>query len=410
MGASSSCADGKFVQIGEEYVGEEEKTFSTVDIYQIRFLQPKVIDRIIVQLRLEVKVGNLIWTILRSLQEFNLLKNSLTLSPEFSASFPDTDQRHFPDDAEIMKIQTEISRWLMAALATRCKLPVMLDFLGALDPEISETANTKIDLDTLIRTCETGDILLFKTHGFIPSSIRRLTNSNFDHVGVVVVRDCDDGGRYVCFLEASGDRHGVKIHSLRPRLLEWYLTDAQIYYRRLRCVRDTRFHIRTKSFVERVQGLKYGYSIMSVMLNKKDRWPGDKSKFFCSELVTAFYKHLGFIQSFARSHKYMPGDFAEKGAGARLNLVDAILEHEVKVTTWPRRTPAILEEISESPKSLRKRSSSLISCFRSPSNSKSSVELLRRRRSYSTGSIRIIRNNMDDEKRSNSFDTIDIEL
>jgi len=223
-------------------------------------------------------------------------------------------------------------------------------------------------------------------------------------VGVVVVRDRDPEGREVCFLEASGDRHGVNIHSLRSRLQEWYMTNAQISYRRLRCVRDTRFHIRTNSFVEKVQGLKYGISITSVMLNKKDRWPADKSKFFCSELVAAYYKHLGFIQSFAKSHTYMPGDFAEKGEGARLNLVDAILEHEVKVTKWPARAPALFSQISESSKGKRERSCSTSSSC-NPCNLPG-IDLLRRRRSYSTGSARVILNNEDDEKRFQSSDEV----
>jgi len=402
MGASSSCsaADGKFIKIGEEFVGEEQKTFNSVNIYQVRFLKPKVIDRIIVQLRLEVKVGTLIWTISRSLEDFRLLKESLTLSTGFPAHFPDTEQRCFPDDREIMKIQNEISAWLVAALEIGNNLPPLLTFLGVMDAELKETANKRIDLDTLIMICETGDILLFRTAGFIPSSIRRITNSNWDHVGVVVVREHELNGREVCFLEASGDRHGVSIHSLRSRLHEWYLTNAQISYRRLRCVRDTRFHIRTNSFLEKVQGLKYGYSITSLMLNRKDRWLADKSKFFCSELVAAFYKHLGFIQSFAKSHTYMPGDFAEKGAGARLNLVDAILEHQVKVTKWPARTPALFAQISDSSKGRRKRSISLSSfCNGSNCNLRgSSGEQFRKHRSYSVGANRVILNDLDDEK------------
>jgi len=348
--SSSSCnasSDGKFIKIGEELIGEEEKTFTTVNIYKFRFLRTRVIDRIIVQLRLEVKVGNLIWTILRSLEDFRQLKDSLNLPAEFSVPFPKTVQRYFSEDSEVLTIQKMLVKWLVAAARVGVNEPPMLTFLGVMDTEINETAATKIDFDTLISTCDTGDLLLFETHGFIPNSIRKITSSKYDHVGVVIVKELDSGGREECFLEASGDEYGVNLHDLRKRLHEWYLADAKICYRRLNCIRDVKFHIRTNDFVNKVQGLKYGWSIKDLMLNKKDKQPANKTKFFCSELVTAFYKHLGFIQSYRKCHNYMPGDFAEKDSGSRLNLADAILEHEILVTMWPMSNSTRKKPIAE---------------------------------------------------------------
>jgi len=267
----------------------------------------------------------------------------------------------------------------------------MITFLGVMDSEVSETSAKKIDLNTLIRTCETGDILLFKTAGFIPSSIRKITSAKYDHIGVIIVKAPDGGGREVCFLEASGDHWGVNNHDLRTRLQEWWLADAIVCHRRLRCVRDERFRYRTNDFIGKVQGLKYGWSIKSLVLNTKDQQTVNKSKFFCSELVTAFYKHLGLIQSSAKSHNYMPGDFAEKGAGARLNLVDAVLEHEVMVTKWPRRT-----NVRRSHNHERKRSRSIgdlaPNCLRGPlSQTRSKKDRTRRKKSYSVGYLRAFR-------------------
>jgi len=403
MGGSSSAVEGKFVRIGEEFVGEEQKSFSSVNIYKVRFLKPKVIDRTIVQLRLQVKVGNQMWTILRSLKDFRLLKESLTFPSNFIADFPDTDKRRFPDDSEIMAIQSQMSKWLVEALTHRNNLTPMLTFLGVTE---AETTKTSIDMNTLIRTCETGDILLFKTCGFIPSSIRRITNSNYDHVGVVVVRERDNGENEACFLEASGDQYGVWIHSLRSRLREWFLAGAQISYRRLRCQRDTRFKIRSKSFLGKVQGLKYGWNVKTLMLNQKDQWPADKSRFFCSELAAAYYKHLGFIQSFAKSHTYMPGDFAERGAVTRLNLVDAILEHEIKVTKCAGQPPTLSATPSEVTETSREPSISLSSCCDGLSfySQRSSSEVFRRQRTYSRGSGRVLLDDLDDEKRIHPFD------
>lgn len=338
MGASSSSSKrDKFIKLGEERIGEEEKTSHSVGIYKLRFLQTTVIDRIIVQLRIEVTVDSMIWTILRSLEDFRQLEKSLELPENFSLSFPKTDQRFFQENSEIMTVQKEICEWFLAAAEVCIYQTPILSFLGVMNDQ-TEIASTKIDLGTLCNTCDSGDILLFKTHGLIPSSIRKFTGSKYDHIGVVIVEVLDGGGREVSFLEASGDQWGVHMHNLRNRLLQWYLADASISYRRLCCKRDDRFRKLTKSFVDVVQGCKYGISFKSFMLNKKDKDPKEKHRFFCSELVTAYYKHLGIISRVAKSHNYMPGDFAEKESGSGLNLLGvAILEHEVMLTTWPRR-------------------------------------------------------------------------
>jgi len=388
MGASSSSCNvstnGKFIKIGEEFIGEDEKTYTALDICQIRFLQPKVIDRIIVQLRIEVKAGRLLWTILRSFEDFRQLKMTLNIPGDNEVSFPKTDQRFFPDNEEILQIPAKLSKWLLVVSRNGVIESPMITFLGIMDNEISETSARQIDLGTFIRTCETGDILLFQTPGFIPSSIRKITNGKYDHVGVIIVKVFDGGGREVCFLEASGDRWGVNNHNLRTRLQEWWLADARICHRRLRCARDERFRDRTNDFIAKVQGLKYGWSIKSLVLNTKDQQTGDKSKFFCSELVTAFYKHVGLIQSSAKSHNYMPGDFAEKQAGSRLNLVDAVLEHEVMVTKWPRQTKIRRSNIHE-----RKRSRSIgdlaPNCIRALPQTGSRKDRTRRKRSNSVG-------------------------
>jgi len=391
MGASSSSAssDGKFIKIGEEFVGEEEKAFRTANIYKLRFLKSKVIDRVIVQLRVEVKVSKLTWIILRSLEDFRQLKASLNLPAEFNVPFPKTDQRYFPEDSEIMAIQEMMSKWLLAAAGVGSNQAPMVKFLGVMDARITETASTKIDLDTLIKTCDTGDILLFKTHGFIPISIRKITSAKYDHVGVVIVKESCGGGREECFLEASGDQYGVYIHNLRNRLQEWYLADARIVYRRLKCIRDERFEIRANNFIKKVQGRKYGFSIKTLMLNKKDERPSSKSKFFCSELVAAFYKHLGFIQSYAKSHNYMPGDYAEKES-SRLNLVDAHLEHEILVTKCPTGKARVIPLVGGRKRSLSNRSL-MQSCLRARgSSSENSKHMRKRSQSWSENRVKVL--------------------
>jgi len=421
MGVSSSSSNGldndKFIKIGEEYIGMDEKTFSSGSIYQFRFLKPKVTDRVIVQLRAEVKVGNLTWTILRSLEDVRQLRESLNLPVEFLVTFPKIDHRYFSEDSEILMIHEMVSKWLIAAAEVSIHQPPMLRFLGVMDPQISETAATEIDIDTLIRTCDTGDILLFRNKGLISTSIRKITSAKYDHVGVVIVNKSDSGGREECFLEASGDRYGVNIHNLRRRLHEWYLADARICYRRLRCRRDKIFQIRTTNFIEQVQGLKYGFNIKSLMLNTKDQQPTNKRKFFCSELVTAFYKHLGFIKSYAKSHNYMPGDFAEKECGSRLNLVDAILEHEISVKKWPTPKPAritsIVEDITKDGLHLRNCLSH--NCLGGTRPVRKSSRKHGRKRSLSLGDIRIdarvsilsqesLDNRQDDRKYTPKFE------
>lgn len=335
MGGSSSSK--KFIEIGVKFIGEEERESKRVGIFTFRFLKSKVIDRIIVQMRIEMKVGSFTWIILRSIEDFQLLEKSLELPGELSVSFPKSDQQIFRKDSEVIALQRDMSKWLYAAAKIGIKQKPMLSFLGVTDDEVRGTAATTIDLGMLIDNCDTGDILLFKTQGIVSSSIRKITSSKFDHVGVVVVKVLDGGGREVCLLEASGDDHGVNIHNLRGRLWQWYLANASIRYRRLRCERDDSFRNLARSFIQQVQGLKYGWGVKSWMLNKQEKHPQEKTHFFCSELVTAFYKHLGFIDSSSKSRTYMPGDFADKKSGSRLNLFNAILEQEMDVTRWPKR-------------------------------------------------------------------------
>merc|ERR1719419_1065266 len=159
------------------------------------------------------------------------------------------------------------------------------------------------------------------------------------------------------------------------RVRQWYLSKARISYRRLQCLRDKKFKEQTNSFVDKVMGSKYGFSFKSMVLNLKDIQPEDKSKFFCSELVTAFYKHLGLLKKNVKSHTYMPGDFAARGSGARLNLVDAILEHEVKVTRLSKWSKTKFMRSSEQ----QTQSSSSFACLVPKRQSKRSKGSNRRR-------------------------------
>jgi len=145
----------------------------------------------------------------------------------------------------------------------------MIQFLGIANRSVNDVGDMKLDYDTLIEACETGDILLFQSRGFIPCSIRRITNARYDHVGVVVVRNPDGGGKEKCFLEASGDKYGVCIHNMEERMLEWHLSNARITYRRLRCVRDDIFEENTSKFLDLVNGSKYGFSFKSMLLNER---------------------------------------------------------------------------------------------------------------------------------------------
>lgn len=53
-----------------------------------------------------------------------------------------------------------------------------------------ELANTEkensIEERSFLDNSKTGDILLYTTHGFFPRVTRGATNSNYDHVGMVV--------------------------------------------------------------------------------------------------------------------------------------------------------------------------------------------------------------------------------
>jgi len=391
MGSStSSCTQdvAKTIRIGEAYIGEDAEDIDELGLFKIRFLRPKVTDGVFIQFRLEITCNTLFWTVERGLGQFSKLRtelektfkpkpslkssgsrsNSIRLElplprkptlfgalsntdsgPAFPA-FPEIpDKKVVLTPKQVIATRDALRSWLRASLEFMEKMPttsrgdaltLLMHFIGVIDDPQFSNQNGQVSLNLLEGSSQTGDLLLFKTTGFLAGSVRVLTSSRYDHIGVVIRKKTPDGSTESYLLEATGDEHGVQIHRLRARLLEWYLSDAKIVYRSLRTVRDKAFHSNVDQFLEKVIGSGYGFSVVRYVRTKKDRQPSQKGKFFCSELVAALYKYIGIISSEAKCHLYMPGDFADKSQSSnrRLKLQSAILDEEVAVICRPRKT------------------------------------------------------------------------
>lgn len=92
---------------------------------------------------------------------------------------------------------------------------------------------------------------------------------------------------------------------------------SEIFVRKLHCTRDDAFYDTLESFLDQVQGNKYGLNLGNILFSKqkgsmaitKGKQLEDRS-FFCSELAIKCYKELGLVTSEKASSQFTPGDLS----------------------------------------------------------------------------------------------------
>lgn len=232
---------------------------------------------------------------------------------------------------------------------------------------------------------DTGDVLLFETKSVIAASLRSVTASNYDHVALVY-RDLK--GTH-CPLEDEKDRinglylvestiDGVRTYPLKKRLRQWSVLCPTIVVRRLKVLKPgikaqvqredssgslnsalrnalnrrkriesmfTKYDYAKKApsfyedatrFVNRVNGLDY--AIWTPLLTTDLPFEETES-YFCSQLVTAFFKFMGFLPDKIKSNRILPGHYSDDEVNdSKLPLQDCILTSE---TLLVQSVPAI---------------------------------------------------------------------
>lgn len=196
-------------------------------------------------------------------------------------------------------------------------------------PAIDTNAAPKVSLDNLLEEARTGDLILFA--GSYPSSlrIRRLTQSRYSHV-VVVIKEPDIANGRACIWQATSSTHhgvlrdmeaksGIQLNYLEDMLRDYRHEDANsvICYRKAvqtgassAIARDNWPEV--KGFIESMDGKPYtddmdGLYIMGLMEVDNP----NKSDYFCAGLVAETLMKMQLLDTEFVQYQYAPRDFSE---------------------------------------------------------------------------------------------------
>ena len=196
-------------------------------------------------------------------------------------------------------------------------------------PAIDPKTAPHIDLEVLVEQAQTGDLILFA--GSYPSSlrIRRLTQSRYSHVVVVIKEPEIQNGR-ACIWQATSSFHhgvlrnmerksGIQLNYLEDMLRDYRDEDANslICYRKAIQTESSQAIMRdnwpiVREFINKMDGKPYtddmdGLYIMGLM--EIDN-PNDQD-YFCAGLVAETLMKMQLLGEQFRQYQYAPRDFSE---------------------------------------------------------------------------------------------------
>ncbi|CAK93081.1 unnamed protein product (macronuclear) [Paramecium tetraurelia] len=176
-----------------------------------------------------------------------------------------------------------------------------------------------IPFDIFEKRAESLDLLLFKNKSIACQLQRLITNSEYDHVALLL----RNNKNLLHVFEANSD-DGVCIYTwdaLMQSNFKDYVT--QISFRQLYTKRDMTLLLKLQDFVYKNHGKKYSANIMK-LCKKRSITGVEKENYFCSELIAACYKHIGIMENDISSCQFWPKDFA-----GNIKLTNAQLSHEI---------------------------------------------------------------------------------
>lgn len=196
-------------------------------------------------------------------------------------------------------------------------------------PAIDTQTAPKVDLNKLLEDAQTGDLILFA--GSYPSSlrIRRLTQSRYSHV-VVVIKEPEIADGRACIWQATSSTHqgvlrgmeeksGIQVNYLEDMLRDYRHEDANsvISYRKAIQTGTSTAVARdkwpaVKAFIEEMDGKPYtddmdGLYIMGLMEVDNP----NKEDYFCAGLVAETLMKLQLLDTRFMQYQYAPRDFSE---------------------------------------------------------------------------------------------------
>lgn len=203
-------------------------------------------------------------------------------------------------------------------------------------PAINPETAPHIDLNTLVEEAQTGDVILFA--GSYPSSlrIRRLTQSRYSHV-VVVIKEPEINNGRACVWQATSSTHkgvlrdmeekpGIQLNYLDEMLRDYRKEDANsiICHRKAVQTESSSAIMRgnwpiVREFINALDGKPYtddmdGLYIMGLMeVNNPN-----KEDYFCAGLVADTLMKMQLLGTQFCQYQYAPRDFSELQNGLPL--------------------------------------------------------------------------------------------
>lgn len=195
-------------------------------------------------------------------------------------------------------------------------------------------------LEDAVATASTGDIWLFRGRSLADVTIRAVTNSPVNHVGMVVA--IDDLPPLLWHAELgrsltdvwTGDRHrGVQLHLLGEAVRTWNERYGQRAWVRLLEGTIERHHEdRLMEIIERFDGRPFPTTpglVRQWATGRFRRRSSSLETIYCAELVATTYQHMGLLPKRRPASWYDPGRF---WSGDRIELVPPFaLSREVAV-------------------------------------------------------------------------------
>lgn len=174
------------------------------------------------------------------------------------------------------------------------------------------------------RHANTGDVLLFRSKGFLAKMQRGITRGAFDHIALIM---CFASGK-VILLEAT-EKDGVACLEWDYFIkMNWHKMYSRLVYRSLETIRTDGMIRDLEKFVKKVDGKKFGIGPGKLLGKKKNVQPGEENNFFCSELVASAYKAMGVFPGDLNSSKIWPADFL---SDKKLPLINATFGPEMLI-------------------------------------------------------------------------------
>ena len=197
---------------------------------------------------------------------------------------------------------------------------------------------TPEEIDEVLGTLDTGDIVLFSGKGAVSHGIKWFTVSRWSHLGVVLRLPERENlllwesltKGYMVDVEHGEIRRGVQLVDLARRIASY---DGGVAVRRLDIQRTDEMQRAVDRLREELAGRPYEQSNIELIRAAVDIKPikltenvEDLSSIFCSELVAETYQRMGLLPEDIPSNEYTPHDFS---ADRTLPLVTGSLGPEI---------------------------------------------------------------------------------